>query len=107
MKKVVVTISVILSLILVCSALGEDAIYVTKKDYPMAHTAEDLDLFHQSMLNDNVALWMKLRQEGRGWMSKAGLEVYIVEKEDSGKIKIRPKNSSSEIWTLPGAVKRK
>jgi hypothetical protein len=40
-------------------------------------------------------------------MSKAGVEVYVVKDEGSGKIQIRPKNSTEIIWTLQGAVRRK
>jgi hypothetical protein len=40
-------------------------------------------------------------------MSKAGVEVYVVENEGSGKIKIRLKNSTEIIWTLQDAVKKK
>jgi hypothetical protein len=40
-------------------------------------------------------------------MSKAGVGVYVVENEGSGKIQIQPKNSTEIIWTLAGAVRKK
>jgi hypothetical protein len=40
-------------------------------------------------------------------MSKAGVEVYVVENEGLGKIQIRPKNSTEIIWTLQDAVREK
>jgi hypothetical protein len=73
----------------------------------MALTKEDLDIFHQSILNDDAAVFLKLRQEGRAWLSRAGVQVYIVENEDSGKVKIKPKNTTQEIWTLQEALERK
>ncbi|MEE9122441.1 MAG: hypothetical protein V3U56_14340 [Syntrophobacteria bacterium] len=107
MKKSAVSMSIIFLLLLVCVASADDTLYVTKQNYPMASTEEDLDMFHQSLLNNDTAVFLKLRQEGRAWMSKAGVEVYVVENESSGKIQIRPKNSTEIIWTLVGAVRKK
>ena len=107
MKESAVAMSMIFLLLLVGLASADDTLYVTKQNYPMASTEEDLDMFHQSLLNNNTAVFLKLRQEGRAWMSKAGVEVYVVENEGSGKIQIRPKNSTEIIWTLVGAVIKK
>jgi hypothetical protein len=107
MKKSVVTLSMIFLLVLVGLASADETLYVTKQNYPMASTEEDLDMFQQSLLNNDTAAFLKLRQEGRAWMSKAGVEVYVVEEEGSGKIQIRPKNSTEIIWTLVGAVRKK
>jgi hypothetical protein len=87
-------------------ASADDTLYVTKQNYPLASTEEDLDMFQQSLLNNDTAVFLKLRQEGRAWMSKAGVEVYVVEDDGSGKINIRPKNSTAIIWTLAGAVRK-
>ena len=106
MKKIVVTICMVF-LLLSNAAMGADnTVYVTKKDYPMAFTKEDLEMFHQSILNDDAAVFLKLRQEGRAWMSRAGVQVYIVETEDSGKVKIKAANATQEIWTLPEALEK-
>ena len=94
-------------LLLVGVASANETLYVTKQNYPMAFTEEDLDMFQQSLLNNDTALFLRMRQEGRAWMSKAGVEVYVVKNEGSGKIQIRPKNSTEIIWTLQGAVTRK
>lgn len=92
-------------LLLANSAIPADnTVYVTKKDYPMALTKEDLDTFHQSIINDDTAVFLKLRQEGKAWLSRAGVQVYIVEDEDSGKVKIKPQNATQEIWTLQEAL---
>jgi hypothetical protein len=107
MKKSVVAMSLILLLLLVCVASADDTLYVTKQNYPMASTEEDLDIFQQSLLNNDTAVFLRMRQEGRAWMSKAGVEVYVVEDKGSGKIQIRPKNSTAIIWTLAGAVRKK
>ena len=107
MKKSVVVISMIFLLLLVCVASADGTLYVTKQNYPMASTQEDLDMFQQSLLNNDTAVFLKLRQEGRAWMSKAGVGVYVVEDDGSGKIKIRAKNSTEIIWTLQGAVRKK
>jgi hypothetical protein len=64
-------------------------------------------MFHQSIVNDDAAVFLRLRQEGRAWLSRAGVEVYIVENEGSGKIKIRPKDSTAMIWTLREALEAK
>ena len=82
----------------------EDNIYITKKGYPMAVSEGDLDLFHQSMVENNVALWLKLRQEGRGWMSKEGIEVFILEEKEPNKVKVGSKNTDTEIWTMREAL---
>ena len=107
MKKSVVTVSMILLLLLMGAASAEDALYVTKQNYPMASTEEDLDMFHQSLLNNDTAVFLSMRQQGRAWMSRAGVEVYVVENAGSGKIQIRPKNSTQIIWTLQDAVRKK
>jgi hypothetical protein len=107
MKKSFVAMSMIFLLMLVGVAVADDTLYVTKQNYPMASTEEDLDMFQQSLLNNDTAVFLNLRQEGRAWMSKAGVEVYVVEDEGSGKIQIRPKNSTDIIWTLAGAVRKK
>ena len=99
--------SMILLLLLACVASADEILYVTKQNYPMASTEEDLDMFHQSLLNNDTAVFLRMRQEGRAWMSKAGVEVYVVKDEGSGKIQIRQKNSTEIIWTLKDAVKKK
>jgi hypothetical protein len=107
MKKIMVMICTVFLLMANNAIPADHTVYVTKKDYPMALTKEDLDMFHQSILNDDAAVFLKLRQAGRAWLSRAGVEVYIVENEDSGKIKIKSKNATQEIWTLPGALEKK
>ena len=107
MKKVALPITVILFLALFSAASDGDTLYVTKKDYPMALTLEDLNLFLESIVNNNGAVFLKLRQEGRAWMSREGLEVYIIGTDGSDKIKIRPNNTALEIWTLREAVRKK
>ena len=107
MKKSVVVISMIFLLLIVGVASADDTLYVTKQNYPMASTEEDLDMFQRSILNNDTAVFLRMRQQGRAWMSKAGVEVYVVKDEGSGKIQIRPKNSTEIIWTLQGAVRMK
>lgn len=107
MKRVMAAIWVILFFLLFCGAAGDNILYVTKKDYPMAHTLEDLELFNNSLSNNQTAVFLKLRQEGRAWMSKGGVEAYIIEIVDGNKIKIRPTTSTKVIWTVSEAVKRK
>ena len=107
MKKTMVIICTVFLLLANSAISGDNTAYLTKKDYPMALTKKDLDMFHQSILNDDAAVFLKLRQEGRAWLSRAGVEVYIVENEDSGKIKIKSKNATQEIWTLPEALEKK
>ena len=104
MKKTMVMICTVFLLLATSAIPADNTVYVTKKDYPMALTKEDLDTFHQSITNDDTAVFLKLRQEGRAWMSRAGVQVYIVETEDSGKVKIKPKNATQEIWTLQEAL---
>ncbi|UCE81975.1 MAG: hypothetical protein JSV47_09540 [Deltaproteobacteria bacterium] len=107
MKKAALTITVILFLALFSAASDSDTLYVTKKDYPMALTLEDLNLYCNSIVNNNAAVYLKLRQEGRAWMSREGVEVYIIGSDGSDKIKIRPNNTNLEIWTLSEAVRKK
>jgi hypothetical protein len=107
MKKIMVMICTLFLLLANSAIPADNTVYVTKKDYPMALTKEDLEMFHQSILNDDAAVFLKLRQEGRAWLSRAGVEVYIVETADSGEIKIKTKNTSQEIWTLQEAVEKK
>jgi hypothetical protein len=107
MKRVLAAILVILFSLLFCGAAGDNILYVTKKDYPMAHTLEDLELFNNSLINNQTAIFLKLRQEGKAWMSGGGVEVYVVETVDGNKIKIRPTTSTTEIWTVSEAVQKK
>ena len=107
MNKTTVMIFTVFLLLANTAIPADNTVYVTKKDYPMALTKEDLDIFHQSILNDDAAVFLKLRQEGRAWLSREGVQVYIVETEESGKIKIKPQNASQEIWTLQQALEKK
>jgi len=107
MKKIMVMTCTVFLLLANTAIPGDNTVYITKKDYPMALTKADLDMFHQSILNDDAAVFLKLRQAGRAWLSRAGVEVYIVENDDSGKIKIKSKNATQEIWTLPEALEKK
>ena len=107
MKKTIAIICTVFLLLANAAISGDNAVYITKKDYPMALTKEDLEMFHRSILNDDAAVFLRLRQEGRAWLSRAGVEVYIVETDDSGKIKIKPKNGTQEIWTLREALEKK
>jgi hypothetical protein len=104
MKKTMVMICMVFLLLANSAIPADNTVYVTKKDYPMALTKEDLDTFHQSIINDDTAVFLKLRQEGKAWLSRAGVQVYIVEDEDSGKVKIKPQNATQEIWTLQEAL---
>ena len=106
MKKIIVMVCSVFLLLASNAIPADDTVYVTKKDYPMALTKEDLEMFHQSIINDDAAVFLKLRQEGRAWLSRAGVEVYIIETEDSGEIKIKTKNTSQEIWTLQEALEK-
>jgi hypothetical protein len=106
MKKIMVIIYTVFLLLANTAFPADNTVYVTKKDYPMALTKEDLDIFHQSILNDDAAVFLKLRQEGRAWMSRAGVQVYIIETEESGKVKIKSQNSTQEIWTLQEALEK-
>ena len=99
--------SMIVLLLFACAASADDTLYVTKQNYPMASTEEDLDTFQQSLLNNDAVVFLRMRPQGRAWMSKAGVGVYVVENEGSGKIQIQPKNSTEIIWTLAGAVRKK
>jgi hypothetical protein len=107
MKKAALTITVIFFFALFSAASDSGTLYVTKKDYPMAFTLEDLNLYRDSIVNNNAAVFLRLRQEGRAWMSKEGVEVYIIGTDGSDKIKIRPNNTTLEIWTLSEAVRKK
>ena len=107
MKKIMVIICTLFLLLANTAILADNTVYLTKKNYPMALTKEDLDAFHQSIVNDDAAVFLKLRQENKTWLSRAGVEVYIVETDDSGEIKIKTKNTSQEIWTLQEALEKK
>ena len=98
---------VILFFLLFCGAAGDNTLYVTKKDYPMAHTLEDLELFNNSIINSQTAIFLRMKQEGRAWMSKGGVEVTVVETVDGNIVKLRPTNSATEIWTVGEAVEKK
>ena len=103
-KSAVAIITILLLSLWAFEGFTKDMIYITKKDYPMAASERDLDLFHQSMVDNNVALWIKLQQEGRGWISKERIEVYILEEIEPNKVKVRSKNTDTEIWTFKEAL---
>ena len=107
MKKLVATIWLASLCLLFCDLSAENNLYMTKKNYPMAHNIRDLELFNNSIVNNQTAIFLKLRQEDRAWMSKGGIEVHVVETVDGNKVKIRPTNSNTEIWTVIEAVKKK
>ena len=103
-KSAVAIITILFLSFLAVEGSTKDNIYITKIGYPMAVTEEDLDLFYRSMADNNVALWLKLRQEGRGWMSKERIEVFILEEKEPNKVKIGFKNTITEIWTIREAL---
>ena len=70
----------------------------------MAVSEKDLDLFHQSLMNSNAALWLKLQQEYKAWMSKENIEVTIIEESGPNKVKVRYKNAATEVWTYREAL---
>jgi hypothetical protein len=107
MRKSVIILWTFFLLLSVCAVSGDDTVYLTKDKYPTAFTREDLVAFHQSILNDNAAVFLKLKQEGRAWLSRAGVEVHIIDIDGSGKIKIQPINSTKQMWTLQEAVRQK
>ena len=107
MKKLVATIWLVSLCLLFCDLSAENNLYITKKNYPMAHNIRDLVLFNNSIVNNQTAIFLKLRQEGRAWMSKGGVEVRVVETVDENRVKIRPTNSDTLIWTLSEALRRK
>jgi hypothetical protein len=98
-------IGVLLLSLWTSGGLSKDNIYFTKKDYPMAGSEKDLDLFHQSMMNNNAAVWLKLQQEHRAWMSKDNREVTIIEEIKPNKVKVRYRNTKTEAWTFREALK--
>jgi len=91
------------------SATGQSgtAVYITKKDFPVAASEADLDLFQYGMTQNHLALWMKLRQEGRGKLSETGREVVIIEEKAPNKVKVRTTDSSQEFWTIKEALELK
>ena len=103
-KSAVAIITILFLSLWAFEGFTKDNIYITKEGHPMAASEEDLDLFHRSIVDNKVALWFKLQQEGRGWMSKEGSEVYILEEKEPNKVKIRAKNTNTEIWTFREAL---
>lgn len=89
------------------AAFEEGDVAVTKKDYPMAVSEEDLDLFNYSMKENHIGLWLKLQQERKGWLSKPGMEVVIIEKKEPNKVKIRAVDSNDMFWTFQDALHKK
>ena len=90
-----------------CTLHGDSDIYVTNKDYPMAVSEEDLELFNYSMKENHIALWLKLQQERKGWLSKPGIEIVIIEKKEPNKVKIRAVDSNDVFWTFEEALHKK
>ena len=90
-----------------CILHGDSDVYVTKKEYPMAVSEADLDLFDYSMKENHMGLWVKLRQEGRAWLSKPGIAVTIIEKKPPDKVKVQTTDSKETFWTLEGALQKK
>ena len=73
----------------------------------MAVTEEDLNIFYNSMQNNQTGLWVKLRQERRAWLSDAGVAVVIVEKKAPNRVKVRALQSNIESWTIEDALRKK
>ena len=103
-KSAVAIITILFLSLWAFEGFTEDNIYITKKGYPMAASEEDLDLFQQSMVDNKIALWIKLQQEGRGWISKERIKVYILEEKVPNKVKVRSENTNTEMWTIREAL---
>ncbi len=86
---------------------GDSDTFVTRKDYPVALNEADLDLFHDSMKENRLGLWIQLRQEGRAWLSKPGIAVTIIENTPPDKVKVQAIDSKETFWTLEGALQKR
>lgn len=90
-----------------CMLHADGDIYIIQKDYPVANSEADLDLFAASMKENRMGLWVKLQQEGRAWLSKPGIAVTIVEKKPPDKVKVQTIDAKDTFWTVEGALTRK
>lgn len=93
-----------------CILHGDSDIYITQKDFPMAVSEADLDLFTYSMKENHMGLWVKLRQEGRAWLSKPGIAVTIIEKKPPDKVNVRAVDTvdtADQFWTYEDALRKK
>lgn len=90
-----------------CILYGDGDIYVIRKDYPVAVSEADLDLFRYSMKENHTGLWVNLRQEGRAWLSRPGIVVTIIEKKHPDKVKVQTVDSHDTFWTSEDALEKK
>ena len=107
MKPIRIMFAILFLISSPCILYGKSDIYVTRKDYPMAISETDLDLFRYSMEENHMGLWVKLRQEHKAWLSVPGLEVVVIEKKEPNKVRIRRVDSTETFWTYEDALEKK
>ncbi len=79
--------------------------YKTTKDgYIAAVSEESLDKAIDLMAANDYEALQKLMDSGLVFWLKSGLRVQIVDSTWTGKIKIRPKGTLIEVWTVMEAV---
>lgn len=108
MRRIIylIIIAGFLGFIFVSSAIPQ-TIYITKSYF--ASPYEDvLDKAVQYAVAHDEAALKKLMQQGTLFILKPGLEVYLVESRIfSGKVKIRPRGQTFELWTVSEAITSK
>lgn len=86
---------------------GNGNIYITKSGYLATYEKENLEkLIRYINHNDNAAV-NQLIYNGEAFELPSGQEADLMESEFSGKVKIRIKGETNEIWTVIDAIKSK
>ena len=77
----------------------------TKQGFKASYNKESLEKLVQYSSNKDYQSINNLLQSGEVFELPAGQEVYILKSEFPGKVKIRLKGDTNEIWTFIEAIK--
>jgi hypothetical protein len=106
MRRRLALLMVVVSMLISAVAYSQTT-YVTKSGYLAGVTEEALDkAIDYAVQKDDSAL-QQLISTGMVFPLKAGIPVHIVDtKFFSGKVKIRPRGSTVEVWTVMEAIQK-
>ena len=106
MRRTLALLIVVVAMFSVAVAYGQTT-YVTKSGYLAAITEDALDKAIEYIVQKDNAALQQLMSTGMVFQLKAGIPVHVVDtKMFSGKVKIRPRGSTAEVWTLIEAIQK-
>lgn len=98
-------IAIVFLVLMMCSATMAQDLYVTKQGFPAAMSKKTLSKFID-VWNADKAAGQQMINSGEVITLRGGINVFLMRAEIiSGFVRIRPKGTTLEIWTLSKAIR--